>query len=103
MDESAYDWLLREALEHLESDPVGVYEILWIAQGSDFGMESASAKNLTREVAKNIVASGKAEFIFLQWPKNNAVPGDRSSIDLSSDSVFEPDSNGVYLALELTS
>ena len=102
MNYSAFDWLLQEAIDHLAEDSVGVYELLWLARGSDFQLNDANAQKLTRDVVGQLVTTGAAKLIILKWLTNEVISSEPENIDMSSDAIFDPNAAGEYLALMST-
>ena len=98
-DATAAEWLLGEALDHLERDVLGVYELLWLLRGSDYDLSDEQAKALARQTATALVADGKARIVRLRWPTNEEVDDAADFGALENDRAFEPTESGAYLAL----
>ncbi|MGV9676521.1 hypothetical protein ACWDSJ_14685 [Nocardia sp. NPDC003482] len=99
MSQTADEWLLQEATDHLAMDAVGVYELLWLVRGSNFDLDDDLAKALARRTVRRLLSQGNAKLLYLRWPTNEVVDADPEGVDLDSDSVFEPGPGGIYLAL----
>ncbi|WP_433601506.1 hypothetical protein ACQPXH_07120 [Nocardia sp. CA-135953] len=102
MHDPAAQWLMQEAVDHLAEDDLGVYELLWLLRGSDFGLDEAAAEALARKTAARLLTAGTAKLVHLKWPTKEIVPGEISEDALYNDNVFEFSEAGVYLALEST-
>ncbi|MGH3628017.1 MAG: hypothetical protein ACRDRL_11335 [Sciscionella sp.] len=96
---TAAEWLWQEALDHLDADTLGVYELLWLLRGSDYQLTEDQAEILARSTASLLVAEGKARFVRLRWPTNEKVDGAVDATALQGNAAFEPGEDGVYLAL----
>ena len=98
-DATAAEWLWQEALDHLEADSLGVYELLWLLRGSDYQLPEQQAKALAQSTASLLVAEGKAKIVRLRWPSNEEIDEVMDASALREETVFEPSEEGVYLAL----
>ena len=101
MSPAIYQRLLQEAVDHLEIDDVGIYEILWIARGSEFKLDDVTAKKITRRVVNQLLSDGTANLILLKWPTNEVTCREPRNVDLTTDSIFEPSQDNEYLALTI--
>ncbi|WP_157121166.1 hypothetical protein [Nocardia miyunensis] len=99
MSSAIYLRLLQEAIDHLEMDDVGIYEILWLARGSEFNLDDVTAKELTRTVVNQLLSDGTARLIILKWPTHEITVQEPQNVDLNLDSIFEPNSDNEYLGL----
>ena len=62
MDDGAVTtWLAAEAEDRFEDGPVGLYELLWWLNGSQFELSAAHARAIAHRFAANWVATGVAE------------------------------------------
>ncbi|MBS2965634.1 hypothetical protein KGA66_21465 [Actinocrinis puniceicyclus] len=98
-DATAAEWLWQEALDHLEADSLGVYELLWLLRGSDYQLPEQQARALAQSTASLLLAEGKARIVRLRWPTNEEVDDTVDASVLLEQTAFEPDEEGVYLAL----
>ena len=98
-DATAAEWLWQEALDHLEADSLGVYELLWLLRGSDYQLPEEQARSLAQSTASLLVAEGKARIVRLRWPANEEVDDLVDPSALQDETAFEPSESGVYLAL----
>ncbi len=96
---TAAEWLWQEALDHLEADTLGVYELLWLLRGSDYQLPDEQARALAQSTASILVAEGKAKIVRLRWPTNEEVDDAVDISALQEEAAFEPNDSGVYLAL----
>jgi hypothetical protein len=98
-DATAAEWLWQEALDHLEADTLGVYELLWLLRGSEYRLSDDQAKTLAQSTASLLVAEGKARIVRLRWPANEEIDDTVNPSALQDETAFEPSEEGVYLAL----
>lgn len=96
---TAAEWLWQEALDHLDADTLGVYELLWLLRGSDYQLPEDQAKILAQSTASLLVAEGKARIVRLRWPTNEEIDDTVDVGALQAEAAFEPNEEGVYLAL----
>ncbi|MBB5912878.1 hypothetical protein BJY24_001745 [Nocardia transvalensis] len=99
MTNAAGEWLSREAVEHLEMGPVGVYELLWLVRGAEFGLDDETAKAMVRRTVDWLLSEKGSTLVLLKWPTGEIIDDAPEGIDTSAASMFEPDASGVYLAL----
>lgn len=98
-DASAAEWLWQEALDHLEDDSLGVYELLWLLRGSDYQLPEQQARALAQSTAAILVAEGKAKIVRLRWPTNEEIDDTVDPSALQDGAALEPSEEGIYLAL----
>jgi hypothetical protein len=98
-DATAADWLWQEALEHLQADSLGVYELLWLLRGSDYHLSEQQAQALAQSTASLLIAEGKARIVRLRWPTNEEIDDTIDPSALLEQTAFEPSEDGGYLAL----
>jgi len=98
-DATAAEWLLEEALDHLERDTLGVYELLCLLRGSDYDLEDEQAKALARQTVAALVTDGKARVVRLRWPTNEEIDAAVDPSAIEEDTAFESTETGAYLAL----
>jgi hypothetical protein len=96
---TAAEWLWQEALDHLQADSLGVYELLWLLRGSDYQLPEQQAKAVAQSTAALLIAEGKAKIVRLRWPTNEEIDDTVDPSALQDETAFEPSKEGVYLAL----
>lgn len=96
---AAAEWLHQEALEHLDDDILGTYELLWLLSGSDYSLSDTQAKGLARATISTILAEREAAIVPLKWPGRERA-GDRVDLaGLSDEQLFEFGEGGTYYAI----
>lgn len=73
--ESPEQWLTREVGDLLDAGSVGLYELIWLLNGSNFQLDDANKKTIAYTVVDNIVKSDRAELYELVWPSGKVVNG----------------------------
>src|SRR5262245_26521748 len=73
--ESAEQWLAREVGELLDAGSVGLYELLWLLNGSDFELGDADKRAISYSVAASVVGAGRARLFELAWPSGEVLEG----------------------------
>ncbi|MEU0876424.1 hypothetical protein [Nocardia brasiliensis] len=101
---AAIEWLMTEAHEHLATDYLGVYQLLWLLRGSDFDLSDDDAIDISRKIAGELIASGQAKLVLLRWPTDELLSERCDEHELNDDSAFdiENSSGDNYLALAPT-
>jgi hypothetical protein len=61
-------WLRRIVTDLLDIGSVGLYEFIWLLNGSDFHLVDADNTAIACKVAKGIVGSRQALLNELAWP-----------------------------------
>lgn len=68
-------WLAREVGDLLDAGSVGLYEFLWLLNGSDFQLTEAEQKEIAYTVARGVVDSHRARVYELVWPSGTVLNG----------------------------
>lgn len=68
-------WLTCEVGDLLGAGSVGLYELLWLLNGSDFPLADADKKAIAYAVTNSIVSSRQAQLYELSWPSGEIVDG----------------------------
>lgn len=99
--ESPEQWLAGEVTDLLDAGSVGLYELIWLLNGSDFQLVTAEKKEIAYAVAKSILSSGKAQLYELVWPSGKALDGPVDlAVKVSSADVWPVEASDRYLALQ---
>ncbi|ASF09525.1 hypothetical protein NBRGN_110_01840 [Nocardia brasiliensis NBRC 14402] len=95
---------MNEAHDHLATDFLGVYQLLWLLRGSDFELGDHEAITLARQTAVELISSGQAHLVLLRWPTDEVLSEHCDERQLDNDSVFDIENNNddSYLALSPT-
>jgi hypothetical protein len=56
------------------SSPLGLYELVWMLNGSPFKPTPEEARKLSREVAAAFLQDGIAKLHILTWPNHDVAP-----------------------------
>lgn len=98
---NAADWLHQEAVDHLDNDILGAYELLWLLRGSPYTLSDDQARLLARSTLTQVLAERPAQLVPLKWPGRDEA-GDPVALDtLTDDELFEFSQDGLYYALVL--
>jgi hypothetical protein len=84
MRADAKAWLGNEVREYFaDFGPLGLYELVWMLNGSSFKPPPEEARALSQEVAADLLREGTAELHVLSWPDQKVVPESlpRSTLD----------------------
>jgi hypothetical protein len=73
--DSPEQWLTREIGDLLEAGTVGLYELIWLLNGSEFDLADSAKKSIAYAVTNDIVNSGRAKLYELRWPANEVLDG----------------------------
>lgn len=68
-------WLTREVSDLLEAGSVGLYELVWLLNGSDFQLGDADKRAVAHTVTNSIVRSHQAQLYELAWPSGEVLNG----------------------------
>ena len=96
---AATDWLHREALDHLDDDLFGTYELLWLLRGSSFTLTDEEARAVARAVLAAVIHERQALVVQFEWAVRQRLgdPVDWRTLDDSE--LFEFTETGEYYAL----
>jgi hypothetical protein len=101
MRESPEQWLTREVIDLLGAGSVGLYELVWLLNGSDFQLDDIDKKAVAYTVANSIVSSRQAQVYELAWPDGKVLNG---PVDLAtriaSSAAWPAEAAARYLALK---
>jgi hypothetical protein len=96
---SVADWLHQEAIDHLEADILGTYELLWLVRGSDYVLSDDEAKLLARSTLGQVLSERPAQIVPLKWPGREEAGEPVELGTLSDDQLFEFSEGGLYYAV----
>lgn len=96
---SVADWLRQEAIDHLETDILGTYELLWLLRGSDYVLSEDEARLLARSTLAQILSERAAQIVPLKWPGREEAGEPVELGALSDDQLFEFGEGGLYYAV----
>ena len=98
-DIAAADWLHQEALDHLDNDLFGTYELVWLLRGSSFTLTDEEAKAVARAVLAAVIRERQALVVRFRWSPREQLgdPVDWRTLDDSE--LFEFTETGEYYAL----
>ena len=98
--ESPEQWLAREVGELLDAGSVGLYELVWLLNGSKFELNEAEKRAIAYAVARRIVDAGEAQVFELSWPGGEVVGGPvELATRISSSEAWPVEAAERYLAL----
>lgn len=98
---SAAQWLYQEAIDHLDADVLGAYELLWLLRGSPYSVSDEQARLLARSTLTRVLEDRSTQLVPLKWPGREEA-GDSVALDrLTDDELFEFGEDGLYYALVL--
>jgi hypothetical protein len=101
MDEDAIKaWLSEEVSDLLDVGPVGLYELKWMLNGSNFSLLEAEKFQLSRAVIESLCAAGGVEIVTLTWPAVDVISGPHGVSILDEDVGWLDDPSPQYLALQ---
>ncbi len=86
--ENACEWLSREVSDHLAMGPMGLYELLWLLNGSSHVLTEGEAIELSVHVVKKIVADGAADLYVIRWPGGQVVDGPLPPSRITTDAAL---------------
>ena len=99
-DTPAADWLRQEALDHIDNDLFGTYELLWLLRGSPFTLTDEEAKVVARAVLAEVICERQALVVQMEWPAQRlGDPVDWRTLD--DNELFEFTEAGEYYVLML--
>ena len=79
--------LKQELLEEVtDVGPLGVYELVWSLRGRENSLTDPERVTLAKQVAREVLSSGRVTLYRLRWPSNNPI-----SHVLTLDDVTEAD------------
>lgn len=98
--ESVERWLTREVSDLLRAGSVGLYELIWLLNESDFQLVDTDKKTIAYKVANSIVSSRQAQLFELAWPSGEVLnePADLATRITSVD-AWPLEASERYLAL----
>jgi hypothetical protein len=98
--ESPEQWLTREVGDLLEAGSVGLYELLWLLNGSNFQLVDANKKAIAYKVTNSIVSSRQAQLYELAWPSGEVMNGPADlATQITSPASWPEEASERYLAL----
>lgn len=93
-------WLTQEISDLLEVGSVGLYELTWLLNGSEFNLNEVDTAAVAREVASHLMNAGHAKLFELKWPDNTVIRGPLDISEVTSPhSSWPSDPAEEYLAL----
>lgn len=91
---------MREVGELLEVDSVGLYELMWRLNGSDFELVEAKKKAIAYTVATAITNAGQAQVYELAWTSGTILDGPLDlTTRIGSADAWPSEASEQYLAL----
>lgn len=94
-----HDWLQQETLDHLAEGPMGLYELTWLLNGSDYDLPPQGQLSLARQVIRETFATHSVTLELLQWPTAEKVSGPLPLDVIENDHAFEFSDDGRFVAL----
>lgn len=73
--ESSEQWLTREVIDLLDGGSVGLYELVWLLNGSGLQLVDADKRAIAYTVTNSIIRSHQAQLYELAWPSGKALNG----------------------------
>lgn len=92
-------WLARELLDHLELGPVGLFEMIWLLNGSGFEFTENEKIRLSSKVAAELVQKGKARLYTVAWPSARVLKGPHPVVQLNDHEAWLEGPNRSYVAM----
>lgn len=92
-------WITQEIQDLLDEGPVGLYEFVWVLNGTSYGLSTAKAIELSRRVVRKFIDSGQAEIFAVQWPTFEVVEGPLSPQVLDDPGAWSEGKSGPLMAL----
>ncbi|PSK91305.1 hypothetical protein CLV63_12031 [Murinocardiopsis flavida] len=99
-DRSPAEWLKQEVLEHLDDfGVVGLYELRWLLNGSDFALDPDETAGLARRVAREVLAESGAALHTAAWPGSEVTGEELPASVLDTESAWGEGPGSSFVAL----
>lgn len=99
--ESAADWLEQDTEDSLDAGRVGLYELVWALNGSEFSLAADEKIRIATLVAERFLRRGTATLYEVTWPDSKIVKGplDPAILHQSGAHQLWDDPGEIYTAL----